>query len=155
MIVGRSTVTVDAQGRVIVPSAWQADLGESVVVIRDRSAYNEDFLTALPAKAYQAMIDDFSMNPPSDKRYADVSRHILQYANWCKLDQKRRITVDAENLRYAGITTTAVLTANIKSNNPVFEIWDPEALERNNKAFSPEDMEAGLSRHAEEVRNSR
>ncbi len=153
MIVGRSTVTVDAQGRLIVPSAWQGDLGESVVVIRDMSASGERFLTALTAKAYDAMINDFAHNPPTDKRYADVSRHILQYACGCKFDQKRRITVEADNLRYAGITGSAVLTANIKSNNPVFEIWEPGALERNNKAYDERDMEDGLSRNAEEVRN--
>ncbi|MBO6061062.1 MAG: hypothetical protein J6P98_02960, partial [Clostridia bacterium] len=92
-------------------------------------------------------------NPSTDKRYADVSRNILQYACGCRFDQKRRITIDADNLRYAGITGSAVLTANIKSNIPVFEIWEPEALERNNNAYKESDYDEGLSRNAEEVRN--
>lgn len=152
MIVGSFNVAVDSQGRLIVPSSWHPDLGEGVVVIRDLSASGEHFLTALTAQAFNSMIDDFAHNPSTDKRYNDASRSILQYACGCKFDQKRRISVDSDNLGYAGITANAVLTANIRSNNPVFEIWEPAALERNNKAYDEWQLEEALKQNAEEVR---
>ncbi|MBR0135860.1 MAG: hypothetical protein IJM18_06640 [Clostridia bacterium] len=153
MIVGSYSVAVDAQGRLIVPSGWHPDLGEGIVIIRDLSASGEHFLTALTSQAFNSMIDDFAHNPSTDKRYIDASRSILQYACSCKFDQKRRISVDAANLNYAGITGSAVLTANIRSNNPVFEIWEPDALERNNKAYDERQIQEALDRNAEEVRN--
>ncbi|MBR5714488.1 MAG: hypothetical protein IKX58_06855 [Clostridia bacterium] len=152
LIVGRYQVAVDAQGRLIVPSGWHPDLGDGVVVIRDLSASGEHFLTALTAQAFNSMIDDFAHNLSTDKRYADASRSILQYACNCRFDQKRRISVDSDNLSYAGITGNAVLTANIRSNNPVFEIWEPSALDRNNKAFDERQLQEALERNAEEVR---
>lgn len=153
MIVGSYNVAVDTQGRLIVPSGWHPDLGEGVVVVRDLSASGEHFLTALTAQAFESMINDFAHNPSTDKRYNDASRSILQYACSCKFDQKRRISVDSDNLRYAGITTGAILTANIRSNNPVFEIWEPDALERNNKAYDEWQLQEALKQNAEELRN--
>lgn len=153
MIVGSYNVAVDAQGRLIVPSGWHPDLGEGVVVVRDLSPAGEHFLTALTAKAFEGLINDFAHDPNTSSRYRDASRSILQYACNCKFDQKRRISVDSENLKYAGITTNAVLTANIRSNNPVFEIWEPDALERNNKSYDEWQIREALDRNAEEVRN--
>lgn len=155
MIVGRYNVTVDAQGRLIVPSAWHPDLGTELVIIRDLSASGEKFLTALTRDAFNGLINDFAHNPASDKRYSDASRKILQYAWNCKFDQKRRISVDSANLTYAGIKGSAVLTANIWSNHPVFEIWEPEALERNNKAYDDPQYQEDLQKNAEENRNLR
>ena len=154
MIVGSFQVTVDAQGRLIVPSGWHPDLGEGVVVVRDLSPSGEHFLTALPAQAYESTINDFAHNPSSyGGRKADATRNLLQFACNCRFDQKRRISVDSENLRYAGISTGAILTANIRSNNPVFEIWAPEALERNNKSYDEWQLQEELKAKAEEVRN--
>lgn len=155
MIVGRYNVAVDAQGRLIVPSAWHPDLGEGVVIIRDLSASGERFLTALTQEAYNALINDFGHNPATDKRYADASRRVLQFACSCRFDQKRRISVDSENLAYAGVTGSAVLTANVWSNHPVFEIWEPDALERNNKAYDEFQLQEALRMNAEEIRNQR
>ena len=152
MIVGSFTVAVDAQGRLIVPSGWHPDLGEGVVVIRDLSASGERFLTALTKEAFDSTINDFSHTLATDDRYSDATRSILQYACNCRFDQKRRISIDQENLKYAGVAGTAVLTANIRSNNPVFEIWAPEALERNNTSFDEWKIKELLKKNAEEVR---
>lgn len=152
MIVGSCNVAVDAQGRLIVPSAWHPDLGEGVIVIRDLSASGEHFLTALTIQAFNSTLSDFSHTLATDNRYSDATRSILQYACNCKFDQKRRISIDQENLKYAGITSGAVLCANIRSSNPVFEIWAPEALDRNNKSFDEWQVQEALKRNAEEVR---
>lgn len=152
MIVGSFSVTVDSQNRLIVPPNWHQDCGEFVIVTRSLSDSGEHFLTAMPAAAYQSTIDDFAHNPATSKRYNDAARNILQYACECRFDPKRRITVNAANLKYAGITNSAVLTANIRSNNPVFEIWEPEALERNNKAYDEWQLNEALERNADEVR---
>lgn len=152
MIVGSYNVAVDAQGRLIVPSGWHNDLGESVVVVRDLSASGEHFLTALTLQAFNSMLSDFSHNLATDSRYTDATRSILQYANNCKLDQKRRISIDQENLKYAGIDQGAMLCANIRSSNPVFEIWSPEALERNNQSYDEWQAKEAFKRNAEEVR---
>lgn len=154
MIVGSATVAVDTQGRLIVPAGWHPDLGEGVVVIRDLSPSGEHFLTALTAQAYASMLSDFAHNRASyGGRNADATRNILQYACNCKFDQKRRISIDAANLAYAGVTANAVLTANIRSDNPVFEIWEPEALERNNKSFDEWALQEELKRNAEEAKS--
>ncbi len=153
MIVGSFSVAVDAQGRLIVPAGWHPDLGEGVILIRDLSPSGERFLTALTAQAFDCTINDFSHNLATDKRYSDATRSLLQYACNCKFDQKRRISIDQANLKYAGITNSAVLTANIRSNNPIFEIWEPDALERNNKSFDEWKLEEALRKNAEEVRS--
>ena len=154
LIVGSYSVAVDAQGRLIVPASWHPDLGEGVVIIRDLSPSGEHFLTALTAQAYNSTLSDFAHNRASyGGRSADATRSLLQYACGCKFDQKRRISVDAANLAYAGITANAVLTANIRSDNPVFEIWEPDALERNNKAFDEWALQEELKRNAEEAKS--
>lgn len=154
MIVGSYSVAVDAQGRLIVPSSWHPDLGDGVVIIRDLSPSGEHFLTALTAQAYESTLSDFAHNRASyGGRNADATRNLLQYACNCRFDQKRRISVDSANLAYANITSGAVLTANIRSNNPVFEIWDPEALERNNKAYDEWQIQEELRRNAEEAKS--
>ena len=150
MIVGSYSVTVDSQNRLIVPPLWHQDIGEFVIVTRDLSESGEHFLTAMPKEAYQSTIDTFAHNSAVSKRYNDAARSILQYACECRFDPKRRITVNSANLKYAGIEGTAVLTANIRSNNPVFEIWNPDALERNNKAFDEWQIQEALQRVADE-----
>ncbi|MBQ1892482.1 MAG: hypothetical protein II155_00095 [Clostridia bacterium] len=153
MIVGSFNVTVDAQGRLIVPSDWAEALGERVVVIRDLSPSGEHFLTALPMEAYQSYISDFAHNPASDPRSHDLSRKLLQYACDCKIDQKkRRISIVSSSLQYAGIETSAVLTANIRSSYSVFEIWAPEALERSNAEFDEWQYQEALKKNADEVK---
>lgn len=152
MIVGSYTVTVDTQNRLIVPPNWHQDCGECVIVTRSLSDSGERFLTAMPTEAYQATINDFAHNPATSKRYNDAARSILQYACECRFDPKRRITVNALNLEYAGIKGSAVLTANIRSNHPVFEIWNPDALDRNNKAYDEWQLQADLEQNADEVR---
>lgn len=153
MIVGSFSVAVDAQGRLIVPSAWHPDLGEGVVIVRDLSASKKPFLTALTKEAFESTINDFSHTLATDDRYSDATRNLLQFACGCKFDQKRRITIDQENLKYAGITTNAMLTANIRSNKPVFEIWAPETLKANNEDFDTWKSKALFKKNAEEVRN--
>jgi DNA-binding transcriptional regulator/RsmH inhibitor MraZ len=152
LIVGSYNVSVDAQGRLIIPNNWHTDLGELVVVVRDLSASGEHFLTALTIPAFNSTLNDFSHTLATDNRYSDATRSILQYARDCKLDQKRRISIDQENLKYAGITQNAVLCANIRSSNPVFEIWSPEALDRNNKSFDEWQARDAFQRNAEEVK---
>lgn len=153
MIVGSYNVTVDSQNRLIVPTLWHQDIGEFVIITRDVSDSGERFLTAMPSAAYQSTINDFGHNPATSKRYNDAARNLLQYACECRFDPKRRITVNSANLEYAGIKGTAMLTANLRSSNPVFEIWNPDALERNNKAYDEIKMREELEKNADEVRN--
>lgn len=151
-LVGRYNVTVDPQNRLIIPTIWQQSIGERVIVIRDLSESGEHYLTALPNEAFQSMMSDFSHVPATSTVIADETRDILQYACDCRFDSKRRISVNSDLIEYANIHGSAVLTSNVRSSKPIFEIWDPAALARNNEANNERKRREKLERNAEEVK---
>ena len=116
---GEFNHTVDAKGRLIVPSKFREKLGESFVITKgfDRclSIYDMENWTGVQEKLAQM--------PMLTEDARTIRRMMVGSAAEAECDKTGRVLIPAPLREYAGITKDAVLIGNIDH----IEIWDKEA----------------------------
>ena len=116
---GEFNHTVDAKGRLIVPSKFREKLGESFVITKgfDRclSIYDMENWTGVQEKLAQM--------PMLTEDARTIRRMMVGSASEAECDKTGRVLIPAPLREYAGITKDAVLIGNIDH----IEIWDKEA----------------------------
>ena len=124
MFMGEYNHTVDAKGRLIVPSKFREQLGEDFVVTRGLdgclSVYANDEWTALEEKLHALPYT----NPAARK----LTRFLVAGAATCEVDKQGRILLPAALREYAGIEKDAVLVGM----GSRIEIWSREAWSAKN-----------------------
>ena len=136
MFMGEYNHTVDAKGRLIVPSKFREPLGEDFVVPRGLdgllSGAASDQWTApqprLPARPYTPPP---ARNPP---------RFLVASAATCEVDKQGRILLPAALREYAGIEKDAVLVGM----GSRIEIWSREAWTAKNDFSDIEEIAEDL-----------
>ena len=118
MFMGEFNHTVDAKGRIIVPSKFREKLGESFVVTKgfDRclSVYDE--------KDWEKLQMDLATMNQLTGDVRNIRRMIVGSAIEVECDKQGRIQLSAPLRDYAGIDKEAVLIGNIDH----IEIWSSE-----------------------------
>ena len=118
MFMGEYNHTVDAKGRLIVPSKFREQLGEDFVVTRGLdgclSVYANDEWTVLEAKLHALPYT----NPAARK----LTRFLVASAATCEVDKQGRILLPAILREFAGIEKDSVLVG-VGSR---IEIWSKE-----------------------------
>ena len=123
MFMGEYSHTIDAKGRLIIPSKFREQLGEVFVLSKGLdgclSFQRNDELAAFEEKL-RAL-------PLTNKNARTFSRFFVAGATSCELDKQGRILVPATLREFAGLEKDVVLTGNINR----IEIWSKEKWNEN------------------------
>lgn len=134
MFIGEYQHTVDAKGRMFVPSKFRDDLGDTFIVTLGL----DNCLFVFPQEEFdrlKAKLDAVSITNKDARQFA---RFFFARASECELDKQGRIMLP-QNLRtYAGLTKEVTV---VGVSNRV-ELWNTEAWESTHSLdqFSPDEL---------------
>ena len=118
MFMGEYNHTVDSKGRLIIPSKFREELGESFVVTRGMdgclSIYSQD--------SWREFEQKLATLPLASKEARTFTRFFVSGAATCELDKQGRILVPATLREYAGLTKDVILAGNLDR----IEVWSKE-----------------------------
>ena len=105
MFMGEYNHTVDAKGRVIVPSKFREQLGEEFVVTKGL----DGCLFAYENTEWKALEEKLHALPLTNANARKFSRFFLAGATMCEVDKQGRILLPAVLREFAKIDKDAVL----------------------------------------------
>ena len=122
MFMGEYYHTVDAKGRIIVPSKFRDKLGESFVVTKglDRC------LQVYAMEDWEKLQEKLALMPTLTEEARALRRLIVGSADEVEADKQGRVLIAAPLRSYAAIDKEAVLIGNIDH----IEIWNREAWDK-------------------------
>ena len=134
--IGEYNHTVDAKGRVIVPSRFREILGEEFIVTKGL----DHCLCAYENAAWQAFEQKLADLPTNTRENRQLTRFFLSGATSCEVDKQGRILLPAVLRTFAQIEKDAVLVGN---GNRV-EIWSKDRWDAANNYDDIEDIAESL-----------
>ncbi|MDE7334164.1 MAG: division/cell wall cluster transcriptional repressor MraZ [Lachnospiraceae bacterium] len=139
MFMGEYNHTIDAKGRLIIPSKFREALGDEFVVTKGM----DGCLFVFDNSEWQAFEEKLRSLPMIDKEARQFTRYFLAGAASLEVDKQGRILLPAVLREFAEITKDAVL---VGVGNRV-EIWSKDRWEG---TVTYQDMEE-ISRHMIEL----
>lgn len=124
MFMGEYNHTVDAKGRVIVPSKFREQLGEEFVVTKGL----DGCLFVYENTEWKALEEKLHALPLTNANARKFSRFFLAGATTCEVDKQGRILLPAVLREFANIDKDAVLVG-VGSR---IEIWSRELWNQSN-----------------------
>ena len=124
MFMGEYNHTVDAKGRLIVPSKFREQLGDEFVVTKGL----DGCLFVYENTEWKALEEKLHALPLTNANARKFSRFFLAGATTCEVDKQGRILLPAVLRDFAGIDKEAVLVG-VGSR---IEIWNREAWNQSN-----------------------
>ena len=118
MYMGEYNHSVDAKGRVIVPSKFRDRLGDSFVVTKGF----DKCLAVYDLPSWEKLQEKLAQMPMISEDARTLRRMIVGSADEAETDKQGRITIPAPLREYASIDKDAVLIGNIDH----IEIWSKE-----------------------------
>ena len=118
MFMGEYNHTIDAKGRLIIPSKFREALGSEFVLTKGL----DGCLFVFPMKEWEAFEEKLRSLPLIDKNARKFSRFFLAGASTCELDKQGRILLPANLREYAGIDKE-VVSVGVYSR---VEIWSKD-----------------------------
>ena len=131
MFMGEYSHTIDAKGRLIIPSKFREQLGEEFVLTKGLDGCHSIY----PNDEWAAFEEKLRALPLTNKNARTFSRFFVAGATSCELDKQGRILVPATLREFAGLEKDVVLTGNINR----IEIWSKEKWNENSNY---DDMDA-------------
>ena len=138
MFMGEYSHSIDAKGRLIIPSKFREQLGEEFVLTKGL----DGCLFIFPNDEWVIFEEKLKALPLTNKSARTFSRFFVAGAASCELDKQGRILVPATLREFAGLEKDVVLTGNINR----IEIWSKEKWNENNNY---DDMDAIAENMAE------
>ncbi len=133
---GQYKHTIDAKGRLIVPSRMREELGESFFLAKAPDAC----LTIYTQAEWQRMMDRFNELPPTQ---AAGLRYFLANVWQCEPDKQGRFLLPESYRTYAGIDQEVIFIGQAGRA----EIWAAERYEAEEpKHLTPEAIRAALEK---------
>ena len=118
MFMGKHSHTVDAKGRMIVPSVFREELGESFVITRGLDAC----LTIYPKENWQKKAESLQSLSTTRKDVRALIRFLIGGSNEVEYDKQGRILIPAHLREYAQIKRDAIVIGI----GDRIEVWDKE-----------------------------
>ena len=120
MFMGEYHHSIDAKGRLIIPSKLRDDLGENFIVTRGL----DGCLFLYPQEQWNAIINKYQELPDTkDKR--QFLRIFLSGATTCEYDKQGRINIPKPLTSYASLEKDCIIIGSLEK----LEIWSKEKWE--------------------------
>ena len=124
MIMGEYSHTIDTKGRLIIPSKFREELGETFVVTKGL----DGCLFVFSDEEWKAFEIKLKSLPLTNKNARQFARFFVAGATPCELDKQGRILLPATLREFAGLEKDVVLTGMLNR----IEIWSKEKWNENN-----------------------
>lgn len=136
MFMGEYNHTMDAKGRLIVPSKFRELLGDEFVVTKglDRCLF------VFTENKWNSVIESLDTLPLTKGKARQFSRFLVGGSSLCEIDKQGRILIQQNLREYAGLDKDVVLVG-VGSR---IEIWDKKAWEEANDYDEIEEIAEGL-----------
>ena len=118
MFMGEYNHTIDAKGRLIIPSKFRELLGEEFVLTKGL----DGCLSVYPMDEWNAFEEKLRALPLTNKNARTFTRFFVAGATNCELDKQGRILVPQTLREFAGLEKDVVLTGNLNR----IEVWSKE-----------------------------
>lgn len=138
MFMGEYSHTIDAKGRLIIPSKFREQLGSEFVVTKGL----DHCLFVYSNEEWQRITESFDSKPLTSKDARKFMRFFFAGAVSCEVDKQGRILLPAPLRTYAGLEKE-VVTIGVMNRA---EIWSRERYEDNSDF---DDMDEVAERMAE------
>ena len=132
MFMGEYNHTIDAKGRLIIPSKFREALGSEFVLTKGL----DGCLFVFPMKEWEAFEEKLRSLPLIDKNARKFSRFFLAGASTCELDKQGRILVPGTQREFAQMDKEVVLTGMLDR----IEVWSKEQWLENNAYDDMDDI---------------
>ena len=132
MFMGEYNHTIDAKGRLIIPSKFREALGSEFVLTKGL----DGCLFVFPMKEWEAFEEKLRSLPLIDKNARKFSRFFLAGASTCELDKQGRILVPGTLREFAQMDKEEVLTGMLDR----IEVWSKEQWLENNAYDDMDDI---------------
>ena len=141
MFIGEYNHSIDAKGRLIVPSKFREALGDTFFVTKGL----DGCLSVYPTEEWKIFESKLRGLPITNKNARKFTRFFLAGASECEIDKQGRILIPAPLREYAGLVKDAVLVG-VSSR---IEIWSRDKWAEIND-IDVDDM-SDVAEHMEEL----
>ena len=122
MFMGEYNHTIDAKGRIIVPSKFREALGENFVVTLGL----DGCLFVYPNEEWLTFVNQLK-NLPGNKDARQLQRYFMAGAADCEVDKQGRILIPSKLREHASLVKDVVFVGVLSK----IEIWSKERWENN------------------------
>lgn len=143
MFRGANTLTLDAKGRMTIPSRYRELLQEAcqgrLVITRDHRAR---CLLVYPQAAWITLEQRLAALPNFDGVTRELQRIFIGFATDCDVDGQGRVLLPPALREYAGLDRRVMMIGQVNK----FELWDEQAWnEHCTGVFSEKEAESQMS----------
>ena len=124
MFMGEYSHTIDTKGRLIIPSRFREELGETFVVTKGL----DGCLFVFSDEEWKAFEIKLKSLPLTNKNARQFARFFVAGATPCELDKQGRILLPATLREFAGLEKDVLLTGMLNR----IEIWSKDKWNENN-----------------------
>lgn len=124
MFMGEYIHTVDAKGRIIIPSKFREELGDQFVITLGL----DGCLFAYPNSEWQIFVEKLK-TLPGTKEARQLQRYFMAGAAACEADKQGRILIPAKLRESAALDKEIVFVGVLNK----IEIWNKERWDKNNQ----------------------
>lgn len=124
MFMGEYVHTIDAKGRIIIPSKFREELGDEFVITLGL----DGCLFAYPNSEWQLFVEKLK-TLPGTKEARQLQRYFMAGAAACQADKQGRILIPAKLRESAALDKEIVFVGVLNK----IEIWNKERWEKNNQ----------------------
>lgn len=125
MLYGEFQHTLDAKGRLIIPSKFREKLGDTFILAKGLDTY----LYGFPFPEWEKLVTKLEELPFNDEEYASFSRFLFSGASECEIDKQGRILIPPIHREYAKFDKDVAV---IGVGNRM-EIWDKNTWQNYNR----------------------
>ncbi|HAJ74288.1 MAG TPA: division/cell wall cluster transcriptional repressor MraZ [Lachnospiraceae bacterium] len=137
MFMGEYSHTIDAKGRLIVPSKFRNELGEMPVLTKGL----DGCLSMYPYEEWVEFEKKLRALPLTSKNARTFVRFFVSGASQCELDKQGRILIAGPLREYANLEKDVVLTGNLNR----IEIWSKDRWIENTSYDDMDSIAEGLT----------
>ena len=128
MFMGEYHHNIDDKNRLVIPSNYRSNLGETFIITRGL----EKCLYIYTEAVWQKIVDKLASLPFTKKDARVFIRSFFSAAASCNLDRQGRINITSQQAIHANITKECVI---IGANDRI-EIWSKENWDQFNEEYS-------------------
>lgn len=136
MFTGEYGHTIDAKGRLIIPSRFREELGDKFYLTRGM----DGCLFIFPQDAWTEFEQKLAALPLTSKDARTFTRFFVSGATECELDKQGRILVPQSLREYANLVKDVILAGNLHR----IEVWSKERWTESTNYTDMDDIAKGL-----------